>query len=83
MTLNTARLFAVTDALRDASNQPLHPDDRVTLAPYLAAARAHLGAVAWGAAWAEGHALPLASAIAAAADASRPGPAEERTRWGR
>jgi len=77
-----ARLFAATDALRAASNQPPHLDHRATVAPYLAAARAQLGAVAWEVAWAEGHAAPLTSAIAAAADVSHPGSTEEGTRWG-
>jgi len=63
------RLFAATDALRDAINQPLHPDHRVTLEPYLAAARARLDATVWTVAWAEGHALSVEHAIAEAMEA--------------
>jgi len=74
-----ARLCAAADALRDATDQPLHPDDRVTLAPYLAAARAQLGDVAWAAAWAEGRVLPLESAITEAADVRLTGSTEKRT----
>ncbi|GAC1433999.1 MAG: BTAD domain-containing putative transcriptional regulator [Chloroflexota bacterium] len=74
-----ARLFGAADALRDAADQPLHPDDRVMLASYLAGVRAQLGDAAWEAAWAKGHALPLAHAITEAADAPRPGPAEDET----
>ncbi|HEY8285884.1 MAG TPA: hypothetical protein VIJ28_15995, partial [Chloroflexota bacterium] len=66
------RLFAAADALRKAVDQPRHPDDGVTLAPYLAATRARLGTVTWEAAWAEGCALSLDQGIAEAAAAARP-----------
>jgi len=41
----------------------------VTLAPYLAAARARLDAAAWDSAWATGRALSLEQAIAEVAEA--------------
>ena len=61
-----ARLFAAADAVRDAADLPLHADDHVILAPYLAAAATRLGPGAWAAAWAEGRVRSLDLAVAEA-----------------
>jgi DNA-binding CsgD family transcriptional regulator/Flp pilus assembly protein TadD len=52
-----ARLWGAAEALREEIGVPLQPEDRKLLDPYLTAARSSLGAVAWQAALAEGHAM--------------------------
>jgi predicted ATPase/DNA-binding SARP family transcriptional activator/DNA-binding CsgD family transcriptional regulator len=52
-----ARLWGAAGALREEIGVPLQPENRTVLAPYLAAARAGLGATAWQTALAEGRAM--------------------------
>ena len=59
--------------LRASAGAPLPPADRDRYAALVAAVRAALGEAAFTAAWAEGQALPLDAAIAAAC-ASTGGP---------
>ncbi len=58
-----ARLCGAAAALRVDRGWPLPPAKRVEHDRTVAAARAALGEDAFTAAWAEGHALPLAEAI--------------------
>ena len=71
-----ARLSGAADALFEATGTHLDPLDRAGYAQGLAAARARLGAAAFGAARAQGRATPLeacvAQAQAVAADVARP-----------
>jgi predicted ATPase len=58
------RLFGAAEALREAADTPLPPYRRATYERDLAAARAHLDAAAFAAAWAEGRAMGMAPAVA-------------------
>jgi hypothetical protein len=61
-----ARLLGAAQALCDALGSPLMPIEQALYERTVAAARASLGTAAFAAAWAEGRALPLEQAIAAA-----------------
>jgi hypothetical protein len=61
-----ARLSGATEALREALNVPLAPDQRADHTRAVQAMRAALGEAAFAAAWVEGRALPLEAAIALA-----------------
>ncbi|HEX9369598.1 MAG TPA: tetratricopeptide repeat protein, partial [Roseiflexaceae bacterium] len=63
-----ARLFGAAEALREAIGRPLHPGERTDYDRDLAAARAQLNQKSFAAAWAEGRAMTLEQAIAAALD---------------
>ena len=69
-----ARLFAAAAALRASIGAQASPRDQLYSAPSLAAVRGRLGAAAFAARWAEGQAMTLDEAIAAAL-ASPPRPA--------
>ena len=59
-----ARLFGAAAALRETSGEVLAPAERSMQERHVAFARAHLDAVAWRAAWAEGRAMTLEQAVA-------------------
>lgn len=65
---DAVRLAAAAAALRATSALPLPADEREEQDPLLAAARRRLGDASFAAAWAEGQALSLDHAIAAARD---------------
>jgi len=59
-----AHLFGAAEGLREAIGTPLQIGERTDYDRDLAAARAHLDAATFAAAWADGRALPLEQAIA-------------------
>ena len=61
-----ARLLGAADPHLTAEAMPLHPPDAAERAGTRARVRRRLGAAAFAAAWAEGQAMPLEQAIAAA-----------------
>ena len=58
-----ARLFGATQALREATGFPLEPAMRALEEPYLVGARSQLEEGAWTAAWEEGRAMSMETAI--------------------
>jgi tetratricopeptide (TPR) repeat protein len=58
-----ARLFGVSQALREALNYQQPPGEHALREPYLAAARSRLEEAAWKAAWAEGQAMTFEEAV--------------------
>jgi hypothetical protein len=68
----SAMLYGVVAALREATGAQVPPRDRASYARSVKRVRARLGQATFAAAWAEGHALPLAQAIAYALDERDP-----------
>ena len=67
-----ARLFGAAEAQREAMGQRLAGTELALHDRHVVSARAHLDAVAWSAAWAEGRAMPLEQAIAYALEMGDP-----------
>ena len=70
--LRAARLFGATAALRVTYGTPVLPDFQDHYRRSVAAARAHLDAATFAAAWAEGQVMTLEQAIAYALEATGP-----------
>jgi predicted ATPase/class 3 adenylate cyclase len=66
-----ARLMGAAEVLCEASNLPVYPPDRPARDRAVASARGALGEAAFAAAWAEGRAMPLEEAVAAALEGLR------------
>jgi predicted ATPase/DNA-binding CsgD family transcriptional regulator/Tfp pilus assembly protein PilF len=60
------RLFGAADLLLTVSGYRMHPDDENELRQSHVAVRSRIGKAAWAAAWEEGHAMPLDTAVALA-----------------
>jgi predicted ATPase/DNA-binding SARP family transcriptional activator/DNA-binding CsgD family transcriptional regulator len=73
-TQQAARLWGVTQALRENIGTPLPANERALLEPYLAIARAGLEEAAWEAACAEGRTMGFEEAIEYALLAEEPAP---------
>ena len=59
-------MYSAASSLRTALGNPIEPTARAAYEHDLRVAEANLGPVAYAAAWAEGRAMPLETAIAAA-----------------
>jgi DNA-binding CsgD family transcriptional regulator len=80
-TRRAVQIYGAAEALRAAIGAPLPPHHSAAYhAPILAAARAQLGAEAFGAAWRAGRTLTLEQAIALATTAPHHPPAPEQAR---
>jgi predicted ATPase/DNA-binding SARP family transcriptional activator/DNA-binding CsgD family transcriptional regulator len=69
-----ARLYGAAEALRETIGAPLPPVDRPDYDRSVAAARSRLDEAAFAAAWAEGRAMPLETAVEYALADERPAP---------
>ena len=58
-----ARIWGVSEALREGRGAPLPPSYQSDYAPLIRSVRGQLGAEAFGAAWAEGRAMTLEQAV--------------------
>jgi predicted ATPase/DNA-binding CsgD family transcriptional regulator len=66
---SAARLFGMAETIRTTVGVPLPPSERVSDARVVASVRADLHEAAFASAWAEGQAMPLGQAVAAALQA--------------
>ena len=72
-----ARLFAASEALREASGGPQWPAERAEWNRYLSMAQAQLGEEIWQAAWQEGRAMSMKQAIEYALEGSGSGGSDQ------